>query len=113
MNHYAMEMDDVDAIGLAGAKIVAERPDCSVAGLGRHVVGANMFWYLLDPAGGMFELYSDMDQIHDDDLWAAEQFRDDWNPFEVAAWNSSAIKADFFEPADIDAIGAAREAAGR
>lgn len=113
MNHYALEMDDADAIGLAGSKIVAERPDCSVTGLGRHVVGANMFWYLLDPAGGMFELYADMDQIHDDDAWAAEQFRDDWNPFEVAAWNSSVIKADFFEPADIDAIGAAREAAGR
>ena len=113
LNHYAMEMDDVDAIGLAGSKIVAERPDCSVAGLGRHVVGANMFWYLLDPAGGMFELYTDMDQIHDDDAWAAQQFRDDWNPFEVASWNSSGIKADFFEPADIADIAKAREAAGR
>ena len=40
----------------------------------------------------------------DDEQWAAQQFRDDWNPFEVAAWNSSGIKADFFEPADIAAI---------
>jgi catechol 2,3-dioxygenase-like lactoylglutathione lyase family enzyme len=113
MNHYAMEMDDVDAIGAAGTKILAELPQSSVAGIGRHVVGANMFWYLLDPAGGMFELYADMDQIVDDERWASEQFRDDWNPFEIAAWNSSGIEPDFFEPADIAAIAAAREAAGR
>jgi catechol 2,3-dioxygenase-like lactoylglutathione lyase family enzyme len=113
MNHYAMEMDDIDAIGAAGAQVTAESPEASIAGIGRHVVGANMFWYLLDPAGGMFELYSDMDQIVDDEQWATQQFRDDWNPFEVAAWNSSGIKADFFEPADIAAIAKAREAAGR
>jgi catechol 2,3-dioxygenase-like lactoylglutathione lyase family enzyme len=113
MNHYAMEMDDVDAIGAAGTKVLAELPQSSVAGIGRHVVGANMFWYLLDPAGGMFELYADMDQIVDDERWASEQFRDDWNPFEIAAWNSSGIAADFFEPADIAALAAARDAAGR
>jgi catechol-2,3-dioxygenase len=113
MNHYAMEMDDVDAIGLAGGQITTENPDASIAGIGRHVVGANMFWYLLDPAGGMFELYTDMDRITDDETWAAEQFRDDWDPFTVAAWNSTGIKADFFEPVDIAAIAKAREAAGR
>jgi hypothetical protein len=113
LNHYALEMDGIDAIGLAGQKIVAERPDCSVTGVGRHVVGANMFWYLLDPAGGMFELYSDMDQIVDDEKWAAENHRTDWNPFEVAAWNSTAIKPDFFEPVDIADIAKGREAAGR
>jgi len=113
MNHYAVEMDDVDAIGLAGAKVLAERPDSAVTGLGRHVIGANLFWYLLDPAGGMFELYADMDQITDDERWAAEQFRDDWDPFMIAAWNASDVKADFFTPADIAAIARGREAARR
>ena len=114
MNHYAMEMDDVDAIGLAGAKILAERPDSSVTGLGRHIIGANVFWYFLDPAGGMFELFTDMDQIVDDDRWASEHFRDDWDPFStVAAWNASSIKPDFFEPVDIAEIAKGREAAGR
>ena len=56
MNHYAFEMDDVDAIGLAGTKVVSEWPEASIYGVGRHVIGANRFWYLLDPAGGMFEL---------------------------------------------------------
>ena len=112
-NHYAMEMDDVDAIGLAGMAAVIERPSCQVAGIGRHIVGANLFWYLLDPAGGMFELYADMDQILDDDLWERERRRDDCDPFAVAAWNSAGPEPDFWMPSDLDAIAAGRAAAGR
>ncbi len=112
MNHYAVELDDVDAIGLAAAKILADRPECSVAGLGRHVVGANLFWYLLDPAGGMVELFADMDQIVDDDAWEATQRRDDWDPFTVAAWAPGAPAPDFWLPSDLDTIVAGRAAAG-
>jgi len=113
MNHYAVEMDDVDAIGSAGMAVVGERPDASVYGLGRHVIGANLFWYLLDPAGGMFELFSDMDQITDDAAWEADERRDDWDPFTVAAWEPGPSKADFFLPADIEDLARARTAAGR
>ena len=112
LNHYAIEMDDVDAIGLAGREVVAERADCAVTGIGRHVVGANLFWYLLDPAGGMFELFADMDQIVDDERWEAEQRRDDWDPLTIAAWEPSPAKPDFFLPTDIDVIAAGRDAAG-
>ncbi len=113
MNHYAVEMDDVDAIGLAGMRVVADRPDASIYGIGRHVLGSNQFWYLLDPAGGMFELFADMDQITDDEAWAAEQYRDDWDPFTIATWEPGGSKADFFLPADIEQLAAARQAAGR
>ena len=113
MNHYAVEMDDVDAIGLAGMRVVAERPESSVYGIGRHVLGANLFWYLLDPQGGMFELFADMDQITDDDLWAADEYRDDWDPFTIAAWEPGPSKPDFFLPADIDQLAEARAAARR
>lgn len=113
LNHYAMEMDDVDAIGLAGMAVTREQPDCAVTGIGRHVVGANLFWYLLDPAGGMFELFADMDQITDDERWEREQRRDDWDPLTIAAWEPSPARADFFLPSDIDTIAAGREAAGR
>ncbi len=113
MNHYAVEMDDVDAIGLAGMRVVAERPEASVYGVGRHVLGANLFWYLLDPQGGMFELFADMDQITDDDQWEAEELRTDWDPFTIASWEPGHAKPDFFLPADIDDLAKAREAAGR
>ena len=113
MNHYAMEMDDLDAIGLAGTRVVAERPEASVYGPGRHVLGANLFWYLLDPAGGMFELFADMDQITDDEAWATDERRDDWDPFTIASWEPGPSKPDFFLPADIDDLARARDAAGR
>lgn len=113
LNHYAMEMDDVDAIGLAGGEILDERPDCAVAGLGRHVVGANLFWYLLDPAGGMFELFADMDRIVDDARWDAELRRDDWDPFGVSAWTANQPSPDFWLPVDIDELAAARADVGR
>jgi len=113
MNHYAVEMDDVDAIGLAGMQVVAERPESSIYGVGRHVLGANLFWYLLDPQGGMFELFADMDQITDDELWEAEELRTDWDPLTIASWEPGHSKADFFLPADIDELARAREAAGR
>jgi len=112
MNHYALEMDDIDAIGLRGFDVVHERPDASVYGVGRHIVGSNVFWYLLDPAGGMFEFFTDMDQITNDDQWDAELRRDDWDPFAIATYESGNSKMDFFLPSDIDAIAAGREAAG-
>ena len=62
LNHYALEVDDVDAIGKLGMEVLAERPDANVVGVGRHNLGANMFWYLTDPSGNMFEFFSDMDQ---------------------------------------------------
>ena len=106
-------MNDIDAIGRTGMEVVGERPDSSIYGIGRHVLGSNLFWYLLDPAGGMFELFADMDQIVDDGLWAAEQRRDDWDPFTIASWEPGPSKADFFLPADIENIAKGREAAGR
>lgn len=113
LNHYAVEMDDVDAIGLAAGSILDERPDCAVAGLGRHIVGANLFWYLLDPAGGMFELFADMDQIVDDDRWATEVRRDDWDPFGVSAWTANQPSPDFWLPSDLEELASARQRVGR
>ena len=112
MNHYALEMDDVDAIGLAGMKVVADNPEATVFGPGRHLIGSNQFWYLLDPAGGMFEFFSDMDQITDAERWDTEQRRDDWDPV-IAAWQPAPPKDDFFLPSDWEAIAKARDAAGR
>ena len=112
MNHYAIEMDDVDGVGLRGAEVVGERNDASIYGIGRHVVGSNIFWYLLDPSGGMFELFTDMDQITDDDRWDREIRRADWDPFTIATYESGISKMDFFLPVACAAIAAGRERAG-
>ena len=114
-NHYALEMDDVDAIGIAGQAVLAERPDADVVGIGRHFLGSNVFWYLQDPAGTIFEFFTDMDQILDDDIWDRDFGRRDWEgadghaPF--AVWGPKEPES-FFMPLDLDAIAAGREAAG-
>ena len=115
INHYAFEMDDVDAIGKAGQAIVGERDDANVVGVGRHFLGSNVFWYLQDPSGTMFELYADMDQIVDDELWDREIGKRDWHgadgPAPVSVWGPKEPEI-FFNPVDLPQIAAAREALG-
>ncbi len=115
INHYAMEMDDVDAIGKAGMAVLAEREDASIVGIGRHVLGSNMFWYMLDPSGTMFEFFSDIDQIIDDEAWERDHARRDWEgsdgPAGFSVWGPKEPEI-FFNPPDLGQIGAGREAAG-
>ena len=114
LNHYAMEMDDIDAIGRTGTRMVAREDVDSVAGIGRHYLGSNVFWYLRDPAGNMFELFCDMDQIVDDDDWSRNTGRCDWGtdgppPFSV--WGPEE-PVEFFRQPDLRQIAAVREARG-
>lgn len=116
LNHYAFEVDDVDAIGKAGTAVVTERADASVVGVGRHNLGSNIFWYLTDPAGTYFEFFCDMDQIVDDEAWERDHLRRDWEgedgPAGFSVWGPKDPPPEFFNPLDLDAIGAAREALG-
>ncbi len=115
LNHYALEVDDLDAVGAAGAAVVAEREDASIVGVGRHTLGSNIFWYLTDPAGNMFEFFADMDQIIDDEVWNRDYRRLDWEgadgPAGFAKWGPKE-PAVFFNPPDLAEIGAAREKLG-
>lgn len=116
LNHYAFEVDDIDAVGAAGTAVVAERAESHVVGLGRHNLGSNIFWYLTDPAGTYFEFFSDMDQIVDDGAWEREHLRRDWEgsdgPAGFSVWGPKEPPPEFFNPLDLDVIGAAREALG-
>ena len=115
LNHYAIEMDDVDAIGRTGTRMSSRDDVHSVAGIGRHYLGSNVFWYLRDPAGNMFELFCDMDQIVDDESWSETTGRCDWGndgqppPFSV--WGP-AEPVEFFRQPDLKQIAAVRESRG-
>ncbi|MGH0037476.1 MAG: VOC family protein [Myxococcota bacterium] len=109
LNHYAFEYDDTDAVGVAGTRYLAERPDRHVVGIGRHVVGSNVFWYVNDPCGTMMEFYSDMDDIPDDDAW---EVRTDWD-IEFSRWGPPEPPPAFALPDDLEAIGRAQEAERR
>jgi len=115
LNHYALEMDDVDAVGKAGMAVLEERADASIVGVGRHKLGANIFWYMTDPAGNMFEFFSDMDQIVDDEAWERHHCKRDWEgtdgPAGFSVWGPKEPEVFFNQP-DLAEIGAAREALG-
>jgi hypothetical protein len=107
LNHYALEFDDTDAIAAAATRYLSGREERHVVGLGRHVVGSNVFWYMHDPCGTMFEFFSDMDDIPDDEAW---EVRTDWGLDQFATWGPKEPPEIFAFPADLEAIGKAREA---
>lgn len=115
LNHYAIEVDDFDAIGENGAAVVADNPDSHIIGVGRHLLGSNLFWYLRDPSGNMFEFFADMDHINDDDDWAKNHSRTDWGapsaPAPVQAWGDAPNEA-FFAVPDLEEIAQARAKRG-
>jgi catechol 2,3-dioxygenase-like lactoylglutathione lyase family enzyme len=100
LHHAAWEMDDLDAVGRAGAALVAADATRHVWGLGRHGIGSNYFWYLRDPAGNFAEYTSDLDVIVDDEAWriaAATAVHP------LAAWGPP-VPASFLAPDDIAAL---------
>lgn len=116
LNHYAVEVDDIDAVGLAGSNALKDERVSSVIGVGRHNLGANVFWYLRDPSGNMFEFFSDMDQIVDEEMWERVHRRLDWEgedgPAGFSVWGPKDPPEEFFSPSDLPSIAAAREASG-
>jgi catechol 2,3-dioxygenase-like lactoylglutathione lyase family enzyme len=100
LHHTAWEMDDLDAVGSAGAAMVAADASRHVWGLGRHGIGSNFFWYLRDPAGNFAEYTSDLDVIADDEAWrlaASAQVHP------LAAWGPP-VPPSFLAPGDIVAL---------
>lgn len=110
LNHYAFEFDDVDAVGAAASRYLDGREDRHVVGIGRHVVGSNVFWYWNDPAGTMVEFFSDMDDIPDDDAWEP---RTDWGLDRFSVWGPKEPPHHFAFPPDLEDIGRAQEAERR
>jgi len=110
LNHYAFEYDDIDAVGAAASRYLDGNEQQHVVGLGRHVVGSNVFWYVNDPCGTMMEFFSDMDDIPDPDGW---QPRTDWEISRFASWGPKEPPHEFAFPPDLEAIGRAQQAEGR
>ena len=51
----------------------------ALAGMGRHVIGSNYFYYTRDPFGSFAEYYHDLDFIPEQCAWAPRDFpEEDW-----------------------------------
>jgi hypothetical protein len=100
LNHYALEHDDFDAVMRAATLYLREHgSERQIAGPGRHQIGGNIFWYMLDPSGTFFEYFADMDQIHDDDAWT---IKDDWDMTDSwSVWGDKDQPEVFFTPTDM------------
>ena len=115
LNHYALEVDDFDAVGQNGTAVMRENPDSHIIGVGRHLLGSNLFWYMRDPSGNMFEFFADMDHIDDDEHWAKNVACTNWgapeHPAPVEAWGPGPNEA-FISIPDAEEIAAARAKRG-
>jgi catechol 2,3-dioxygenase-like lactoylglutathione lyase family enzyme len=100
LHHSAWEMDDVDAVGRAGAAMVAADPSRHAWGPGRHGIGSNYFWYLRDPAGCFAEYTSDLDVIADEEAWKVAS---SMSVHPLAAWGPP-VPREFLAPDDIAAL---------
>jgi len=106
LQHYSWECDDVDHVGHSASALLRPDPSRNAWGLGRHFAGSNFYWYLRDPAGSYLELYSDMDQILDDEAWELrgrtpfdfEHVANSWGPD---------LPLEFIVPPDLDQLQAA------
>jgi catechol 2,3-dioxygenase-like lactoylglutathione lyase family enzyme len=103
LQHYSWECDDVDHVGHAATALYRTLPERQVWGMGRHFAGSNFYWYLRDPSGSFIELYSDLDQILDDEAWEAtgrteftfEHIANSWGPN---------LPVEFMVPDDLAAL---------
>ncbi|MCH2171976.1 VOC family protein [Myxococcota bacterium] len=102
LNHYAMELDDIDAVCASATQYLNAHEGTHIAGPGRHQIGGNMFWYLRDPSGTFFEYFADMDRIVDDEAW---EVREDWGIEDSwSLWGEQNQPQVFFAPDDIEEV---------
>jgi catechol 2,3-dioxygenase-like lactoylglutathione lyase family enzyme len=111
LQHYSWECDDVDHVGYAASALLRTDTNRQAWGFGRHFIGSNYYWYLHDPSGSFIELYSDLDQIDDDEAWEATG-RTPFLPSQIGhAWGP-AMPAEFIAPTDLDTLQAGWAALG-
>ena len=103
LQHYSFECDDIDHLGHTATALYRADPARHAWGLGRHFAGSNFYWYLTDPSGAFLELYSDLDQILDDDEWERVG-RTEFTVERIAnAWGPN-LPLEFIVPHDLEAL---------
>lgn len=88
LNHISFHVRDMNEVMLAGKRFHDKGWE-TAWGPGRHIFGANVFWYFKSPFGGNIEYDADMDVVDDN-----------WRPREtVAGPDTAAIWSASYPPA--------------
>lgn len=90
--HVAYEFRDFDDVMFLGTQVERGGWKTNVGPL-RHNVSSTFSWYIWNPAGGLAEAYSDMDQV--DNHWVVRTFRPGEDPtFYGSAWKARPDQED-------------------
>lgn len=81
LHHIAFHLPDMNQVMVAGKRF-ADKGYQTAWGPGRHIFGANVFWYFQSPFGGNIEYDADMDVV--DDHWVPREALP--GPTTSAAW---------------------------
>lgn len=84
LNHIAFHVRDMNEVMLAGKRF-CDKGWQPAWGPGRHIYGANVFWYFNSPFGGNIEYDADMDVV--DDSWQPREVTP--GPSTAAVWTTS------------------------
>jgi catechol 2,3-dioxygenase-like lactoylglutathione lyase family enzyme len=103
LQHYSWECDDIDHVGHAATGLYRADPERQVWGMGRHFAGSNFYWYLRDPSGSFIELYSDLDQILDDEEWESTGRTNFTFEYVANSWGPN-LPLEFIVPDDLDEL---------
>jgi catechol 2,3-dioxygenase-like lactoylglutathione lyase family enzyme len=82
LHHVAFHVRDFTDVMNAGVSLLKKGWQPAF-GPGRHILGANYFWYFQSPFGGAMELTADMDRV--DDAWTPREV--EFRPENTAAWS--------------------------
>jgi catechol 2,3-dioxygenase-like lactoylglutathione lyase family enzyme len=89
-HHASYEVGSFDEIGM-GAMHMKESGWEPAWGIGRHVIGSNVFYYIKDPSGSYAEYFHDIDYIPEDAEWQPRE----WDPkYALYCWGPD-VPADF------------------
>lgn len=84
MHHHAWQAQSIVDLGKLGDRLdYVDRQ--LIWGPVRHGAGHNIAAYFVEPAGGVIELYTDLEQIYDDDrapvVWTTDKWVNKWGTY--------------------------------
>ena len=106
MHHTSYEVDDFDT-QLIGHDWLLKKNYKLVWGVGRHILGSQIFDYWRDPSGFTIEHYADGDLVNSSHNVSREP---DGGPLSLAIWGPAFNQVDFAGISTADILGAALRA---